>query len=185
MVRGGVKKLSYSRETPDHVDRRVNASRSRCFRVPVLAFRLQPPLTPTTILLPLAFRSRSASTLSQVFGTMSTRRTSGAVHLVPPLFQQNAAEQFQKSGRTVSFVASGRDNTLAIFATSNVRLYHLTARSPSPIYMLPGKSDPQPSRSRAARNIEEQQIYFASIQRPPLSERRVVSCYADRTGLWS
>ena len=49
-------------------------------------------------------------------------------HLVPPLFD-GAADDFQKSGRTVSSTLSPRDNTVAVYAPPNVRnhpqnLYH-------------------------------------------------------------
>ncbi|RDX54141.1 hypothetical protein OH76DRAFT_1552905 [Lentinus brumalis] len=83
---------------------------------------------------------------------MSAQQSTTTVHLAPPLFEQGAAEEFQKSGRTVSFAASGRDQTLAIYAAPN--------------------ADPQIRRSQAPPP-EEQQVYLASCQRPPSSERRV------------
>ncbi|RPD64507.1 hypothetical protein L226DRAFT_559644 [Lentinus tigrinus ALCF2SS1-7] len=83
---------------------------------------------------------------------MSAPHTTGTTHLAPPLFKHGAIDEFQESGRTVSFATSGRDDALAIYA------------APS--------ADPQASRVKAAR-LGEQHVYLASTQRPPLSERRV------------
>lgn len=91
-------------------------------------------------------------------------------HLVPPLFKQGAMEHFRKSGETVSIALSPRDNTIAVYASLNVRmdlgcLCMHCADGPTQI-------DPQVTRDSPPK---ERQIYFASAQEAPLSERRVVS----------
>ncbi|EIW58253.1 uncharacterized protein TRAVEDRAFT_123029 [Trametes versicolor FP-101664 SS1] len=72
-------------------------------------------------------------------------------HLVPPLFEQNAAEDFQRTGRTVSLAVSPRDDSIAVHAAPN----------------------PHVLRSQGASYTKEQQVYLAGRSQAPLSERRV------------
>ena len=48
--------------------------------------------------------------------------TKHTVHLVPPLFEQGAVDDFKKSGTTLAFALSPRDLSMAVYAPPNVRL---------------------------------------------------------------
>ncbi|KAI0630839.1 Nup85 nucleoporin-domain-containing protein [Trametes polyzona] len=72
-------------------------------------------------------------------------------HLVPALFDHDAAEDFRQSGRTVSLTVSPRDDSVAVYATPNA----------------------DPPSSQGTSHSNDQQVYFASRMQPPLSERRV------------
>ncbi|KAI0369186.1 hypothetical protein BV20DRAFT_1044625 [Pilatotrama ljubarskyi] len=82
---------------------------------------------------------------------MAASRHSG--HLVPPLFGRDAVEDFERSGRTISLAVNPRDDNLAIYPTLN--------------------TSPHVLRSQGTSYPKEQQIYFASREQAPLSERRV------------
>ncbi|KAH9888788.1 Nup85 nucleoporin-domain-containing protein [Cubamyces lactineus] len=72
-----------------------------------------------------------------------------AAHLVPPLFEQDAADDFHRSGRTISLAVSPRGDGVAIYASPNT-------------LQLQNVSYPK-----------AQTIYLANRLRAPLSERRV------------
>ncbi|KAI0774773.1 Nup85 nucleoporin-domain-containing protein [Trametes elegans] len=74
-------------------------------------------------------------------------------HLVPPIFGPDAGDDFQRSGRTISLAVSPRDGSAAIYTAPN--------------------TDPHTLRAQGAAYPKNQQIYLASRERPPLSERRV------------
>lgn len=72
-----------------------------------------------------------------------------SVNVDPPLFEQGSADSFRDSGRTLSLAFSPRDDSVAVFPTSNTEPHLLKATYP--------KSQP---------------VYFALDKNPPLSERR-------------
>ncbi|CDO69328.1 hypothetical protein BN946_scf184746.g9 [Trametes cinnabarina] len=81
-------------------------------------------------------------------------RSSGHLaHLVPPLFETGGAEDFQRSGRTLSHTVSPRDDSIAIYASIG--------------------REPQSLRTQGGSHPDDQQIYFANKEQAPRSERRV------------
>ena len=71
---------------------------------------------------------------SQAFHMATMTATKHTVHLVPPLFEQRAADDFKHSGMTLAFALSPRDLSMLIYAPPNVR-------SASDFELRPGQLD--------------------------------------------
>ncbi|KAL6299538.1 Nup85 nucleoporin-domain-containing protein [Sparassis latifolia] len=84
---------------------------------------------------------------------MQSKPHAGPANLLPPLISKGGVDDFRRSGRTLAAGISPRDDTIAIYATPN--------------------ADPQTLQAQNASYPEEQNIYLASAQHAPSSERRV------------
>ncbi|KAI9062477.1 hypothetical protein FKP32DRAFT_1686414 [Trametes sanguinea] len=74
-------------------------------------------------------------------------------HLVPPLFEHGGLEDFTRSGGVVSHTMSPRDDTVAVYPSSD-----------------PSR---RTSTEHGASNAQGQPVYFANREEAPRSERRV------------
>ncbi|KAI0294307.1 Nup85 nucleoporin-domain-containing protein [Multifurca ochricompacta] len=75
------------------------------------------------------------------------------IRLYPPLFEEGKEIEFVRSGRTLSAIPSPRDNSVAVFSTSAV--------------------DPQTLKSLNEKYTDSRDIYTASTDKIPTSERRL------------
>jgi len=107
-----------------------------------------------------------------------------AIRLYPPLFEDGKDAEFLGSGRTLSVVQSPRDNSVAVFATNAaVGRVPILGLHVSPDYIY--KVDSKALKSLKEKYHESQDVYTASIDRVPSSERRLVRHYmlSSRSGL--
>jgi nuclear pore complex protein Nup85 len=102
-----------------------------------------------------------------------------AIRLYPPLFEEGKDAEFLQSGRTLAVSQSPRDNSVAVFATNTVVC--LLSTSCLSIAQLLCKIDSKALKTLREKYPESQDIYTASTDNIPSSERRLVrGMYPDQ-----
>jgi len=91
--------------------------------------------------------------------------------LAPPLVEAGKFNELVKAGQTVSSTFSSFDNSFAVFITNVVR----KPMSEKTIIQFNFFPQVAPTAAKGPTREDEQPIYFASLNSPPSSERRLVS----------
>ena len=104
--------------------------------------------------------------------------------LLPPFISKGDGEQFAKTGHNLLLSVSPRDNSISVFAGTVRIQYHVQIPPTNELVLKSGPSDAGRVNGVAPTGDKVRDILFASADKMPSAERRLVCAPFGHCLIW-